>query len=120
MSAKCKPSRTGRVAAQGASVVASGLLMLGLGAGVATASGDDSNTMQNSDSGESTSQSLVDLSHNNIPIQACHNQVPTNALGVQVPIKDVTGSLGLGAAGQGSAAPIAEDNSCNLPAAQQN
>jgi hypothetical protein len=85
----------------------------------AAAPADSASTGANSD-GPSQSQSLVDLSHNLIPIQVCHNQVPVNVLGVQVPVQDVTGALGLGILGAAGTAPAATDSSCHLPAAQNN
>jgi hypothetical protein len=38
---------------------------------------------------------LVNISHNQVPVQACNNQVPVNVLGVQVPVNRVAGALGL-------------------------
>jgi len=80
----------------------------------------DTANVGSNDHGASSSSSLVDLSHNQIPIQVCHNQVPVNVLGVQVPVQDVTGALGLGILGSAGTAPAQTDSSCHLPAAQSN
>ncbi len=136
-------SRAGRAAAQSATVVTSGLLLLGLGAGTAGAhaapkaespsggekqqaapvqspTGGDKQQAANHGSHDGDHNALVDLSHNQIPIQICHNQIPVNVLGVQVPVKDVDAALGLGLAGSEGEAPVIDDSSCHQPAAQQN
>lgn len=127
MSERCKPAAMGRIARQGGAAVAGGLLLLGMG-GVASASTHpnvvspthgDKQQLQHSDSGGNQSNALVDLSHNQIPIQVCHNQIPVNVLGVQVPIHDVDASLGAGVAGEGSS-KFSQDKACHQPAAQQN
>ncbi len=38
---------------------------------------------------------LVNISHNQVPVQACNNQVPVNVGGIQVPVNRVAGALGL-------------------------
>lgn len=140
MSERCKPASMGRIAKQGGAAVAGSLLLLGMGGGVASAhthpnvahthpnaapthqdvspNGGDKQQLQHSDKGGgSQSNSLIDLSHNQIPIQICHNQIPVNVLGVQVPISDVDANLGLLG---GSEAKANQDASCHQPAAQQN
>lgn len=80
--------------------------------------GGDSASNGPSTHGPSQHQTIVDLSHLNIPIQGCDNQVPVNVLGVQVPVQNVTAGIGgglLGAAGTGIAG---QDNSCHLSSAQ--
>ncbi len=131
-------SRAGRAAAQGATVVTGGLLLLGLGAGTAGAhvapkaeapsggekqqaapqapTGGDKQQASDHGSHDGDKNALVDISNNQIPIQICHNQVPVNVLGVQVPIQDVEAALGLG---EGKA-PVIDDSSCHQPSAQQN
>jgi len=42
---------------------------------------------------------LVNVSHNQIPIQLCNNKIPVNVLGVQVPVDEVTAALGLASVG---------------------
>lgn len=127
MSERCKPAGMGRIAKQGGAAVAGGLLLLGMG-GVASAdthpnvvspTKGDKQQLQHQDAGGNKSNSLVDLSHNNIPIQVCHNQVPVNVLGVQVPIHDVDAALGAGVAGDGGA-KMNQDKACHQPSAQQN
>ena len=127
-------SRAGRAAAQGATVVTGGLLLLGLGAGTAGAhvapkseapaggpqveapTGGDKQQAADHGSHDGDKNALVDISNNQIPIQICHNQVPVNVLGVQVPVDDVNAALGLGEA----EAPVVDDSSCHQPSAQQN
>jgi hypothetical protein len=119
--------KAGRRVLRGATVAIGGIALAGMGAGMANAStmsgydhGQPNATTQAGDSYTGPSSSLVDLSHNNVPIQACHNQVPVNVLGVQVPVQDVTGALGLGVLGSAGTAPAATDSSCNLGGLQQN
>ena len=38
---------------------------------------------------------LVNISHNQVPVQVCNDFVPVNVLGVQVPVDDLAGALGL-------------------------
>lgn len=108
--------------------VAGGLLLLGMGGGVATAdshpnsvnpTGGDKQQLQHKDEGGDQSNSLVGVDHNQIPIQACHNQIPVNVLGVQVPVHDTEADLGLGLLGKGQAERH-QDKACHQPAAQQN
>src|SRR5579875_1533904 len=61
---------------------------------------------------------LVNVSHNQVPIQACGNFVPVNGVGGQVPITGIDGSLGLLSAG-GRISSRA-DKGCHQPAAQRN
>jgi hypothetical protein len=122
------PSRTTRsirrIALSGATVAAGSIAALGVTGGIANATttppppSDTAATAGGSTSGPSSS--LVDLSHNQTPIQVCHNQVPVNVLGVQVPVQDATGALGIAALGSGSHTPATADSSCHLPAAQGN
>jgi hypothetical protein len=99
-----------------------GIAALGLGAGMASAG-----TMTQAggasvagDSATGPSSSLVDLSHNQVPVQVCHDQVPVNVLGVQVPVQDATGALSLTGFHSKAKTPAHADNSCRLGAAQQN
>lgn len=132
MSERCKPASMGRIAKQGGAAVAGSLLLLGMGGGVASAhthpngahpnvspNGGDKQQLQHSDKGSRQSNALIDLSHNQIPIQICHNQIPVNVLGVQVPINDVDADLGAALLGGGEAKGM-RDASCHQPAAQQN
>ena len=61
---------------------------------------------------------VVNLSHNQTPIQACNDQVPVNVLGVQVPVYDVVAALGVLAPLSDTAA--GQDNSCHQGSAQAN
>jgi len=128
MSERCKPAGMGRIAKQGGAAVAGSLLLLGMGGGVASAhahpnvvspTGGDKQQLQHGDKGGDQSNSLIDVSHNQIPVQICHNQIPVNVLGVQVPIHDVDANLGAGLLGD-SNAKADQDKSCHQPAAQQN
>lgn len=128
MSERCKPAGMGRIAKQGGAAVAGSLLLLGMGGGVASAhahpnvvspTGGDKQQLQQGDKGGDQSNSLIDVSHNQIPIQICHNQIPVNVLGVQVPIHDVDANLGAGLLGDGQA-KADQDKSCHQPSAQQN
>ena len=120
--------RMSRIAAQGATVLSSGLLLLGMAgtAGADTPSaesptGNDKQQLQDKGSHDGDQNSLVGVDHNQIPVQACHNQIPVNVLGVQVPVKDVDAAVGLGLlGGEGGKAPVLDDSSCSQPAAQQN
>src|SRR5947199_27618 len=64
--------------------------LVGLSAPVAHAAGPNNTSGFNNDS-------LVNVSGNQLPIQACNNDVPVNAgLGVvQVPVDGVSGALGI-------------------------
>ena len=61
---------------------------------------------------------VVNISHNQVPIQACNDNVPVNVLGVQVPVDKVAGSLGLVTLGTSTVA--GQDNSCHQVSAQGN
>ena len=39
--------------------------------------------------------SVLNLSNNQVPVQACNNDIPVNVLGVQVPVTGASGALGL-------------------------
>ncbi len=60
---------------------------------------------------------LVNVSHNQIPIQVCNNKVPVNVLGVQVPVSDIAAALGLLSPGPTVAV---QDSSCHQNSAQRN
>ncbi len=61
---------------------------------------------------------LVNVSHNQVPVQACNDNVPVNVLGVQVPVNHVTGAGNLLSAGSTSAA--GQDTSCHQASGQTN
>ena len=61
---------------------------------------------------------LVNISHNQVPVQACNDNVPTNVLGVQVPVYDVVAALGILAPVSGNTA--GQDTSCHQTSAQAN
>jgi hypothetical protein len=61
---------------------------------------------------------LVNVSHNQVPVQACGNNVPVNVLGVQVPVHEVAGALGILTAG--TATTSNQDDSCHLKNGQKN
>jgi hypothetical protein len=57
---------------------------------------------------------VVNLSHNQVPIQVCKNYVPINVIGVQVPLDQITAALGIAAPTQ-----AVENNVCNQPTIQK-
>src|SRR5580704_17597050 len=61
-------------------------------ASAATVQGPGSNTGFNGDS-------ILNLSGNQLPINACNNQIPIQGNGAQIPIRSVTALLGLGSTG---------------------
>lgn len=61
---------------------------------------------------------LVNISHNQVPLQGCNNQVPVNVLGVQVPVNRGTGALGA-LLGEATAAS-SQNESCKQASAQDN
>jgi hypothetical protein len=60
---------------------------------------------------------LVNVSHNQVPVQVCNNKVPVNVLGVQVPVSEVAGALGLLSPGN---TVSVQDSSCHQASAQDN
>jgi hypothetical protein len=60
---------------------------------------------------------LVNVSHNQVPIQACNNTVPVSVLGVQVPLDQLAGALGILST---SDVVSAQNSSCHQPSAQAN
>ena len=61
---------------------------------------------------------VLNITHNQVPVQACNDQVPVNVLGVQVPVYDVVAALGILAPVSGTFA--GQDNSCHQSSAQAN
>ena len=61
---------------------------------------------------------VLNLSHNQVPIQACNDEVPVNVLGVQVPVYDVVAALGVLAPVSGTFA--GQDTSCHQHSLQAN
>jgi hypothetical protein len=61
--------------------------------------------------------SLVNLSNNQVPVQACNNDVPVNVLGVQVPVTGASGVLGLLNSGPLSSSA---DRTCTQTPSQMN
>jgi hypothetical protein len=61
---------------------------------------------------------VVNLSHNQVPIQVCDNYVPVNAVGVQVPVDQVAAALGILAPAGNTVA--VQNTSCHQPSAQRN
>ena len=64
------------------------------------------------------SAGLVNVSHNQVPLQACNDEVPVNVLGVQVPVYDVIAALGILAPVSGATA--SQDTSCHQASTQAN
>jgi hypothetical protein len=91
------------------------------GTGTATQAGaDDTASTSNgtSDPNSGNSAGVVNLSHDQVPLQACNDQVPVNVLGVQVPVYDVVAALGILAPVSGTVA--GQDTSCHQSSAQSN
>jgi hypothetical protein len=61
---------------------------------------------------------VVNISHNQVPIQACNDTVPVNVLGVQVPVDRAVGSLGV--LSGPSATYQNQDTSCHQASSQAN
>lgn len=63
------------------------------------------------DGGSGGDFGVVNLSHNQIPIQVCNDTIPVNVIGIQVPLQNVAASLGLlSPAGNTNAS---QDTSCH-------
>jgi hypothetical protein len=60
---------------------------------------------------------LVNVSHNQVPVQVCNNRVPVNVLGVQVPVDEIAGALGILSPGS---VVSAQDSSCKQGSGQSN
>ncbi len=60
---------------------------------------------------------LVNLSHNQVPLQGCGNEIPVNVLGVQVPVSELAGALGLVSPGGVTAV---QDSGCKQGSGQSN
>jgi len=60
---------------------------------------------------------LVNISDNQVPVQACSIQVPVNVLGAQIPLQNVAGGLGLLSPGNTNAQ---QDSSCHAGTGQAN
>ena len=61
--------------------------------------------------------SVLNLSNNQVPVQACNNDIPVNVAGIQVPVTGVSGALGLGSAG---AVTSSADRNCTQTQTQTN
>lgn len=61
---------------------------------------------------------VINVTHNQVPIQACNDEVPVNVLGVQVPVYDVVAALGILAPVSGTFA--GQDTSCHQASSQAN
>jgi hypothetical protein len=58
--------------------------------------------------------SVLNLSGNQLPINACNNQIPVQGIGAQLPLQNITGILGLG--NYGDTASSTNTSSCtNTP-----
>src|SRR5580704_17000816 len=66
--------------------------LVGFCAPMASASTGPNNTGFNGDS-------ILNLSGNQLPINACNNQIPIQGIGAQVPLQSITGLLGIGNTG---------------------
>jgi hypothetical protein len=58
---------------------------------------------------------LVNISHNQVPVQVCNDNIPVNVIGGQVPVAGLAAALGILSSGNTSAA---QDSSCHQGAAQ--
>jgi hypothetical protein len=61
---------------------------------------------------------LVNVSNNELPIQACNISVPVNGVGVQVPLQHIVGGVGLLSPAGNTAAT--DDSSCHSSTGQAN
>ncbi len=93
-----------------------------------TQAGGQSNDQSNSQSSDPSSGSwhhsggngngsLVNVSNNQVPLQACNDTVAVNVLGIQVPASGLSGALGLLSSGNTTSD---QNSSCGQSAQQQN
>lgn len=61
--------------------------------------------------------SVLNLSNNQVPVQACNNDIPVNVAGIQVPLTGLSGALGLGSSG---AVSSTADRTCTQTQGQTN
>ena len=87
-------------------------------AGSQTVSDPATGTGTSAPSSSGDSAGLINISHNQVPVQACNDEVPVNVLGVQVRVYDVVAALGILAPVTGSTA--GQDTSCHQGSAQAN
>jgi hypothetical protein len=58
---------------------------------------------------------LVNVTHNQVPLQLCNDEVPVNVIGGQVPVNGLSAALGLLSSGNTNSSA---DNSCHQGSAQ--
>ena len=58
---------------------------------------------------------LVNVSHNQVPLQLCNDEVPVNVIGGQVPVNGLSAALGILSSGNTNSS---SDNSCHQGSAQ--
>jgi hypothetical protein len=61
--------------------------------------------------------SVLNLSNNQLPVQACNNDIPVNVAGLQVPVTGLSGALGLGSTGSVTSSA---DRTCTQTPTQTN
>ena len=83
--------------------------------------GNDNSNSSNDPAGSGTSgfngDSVLNLSNNQVPVQACNNDIPVNVAGIQVPLTGLSGALGLGSSG---AVTSSADRTCTQTPSQTN
>ena len=83
--------------------------------------GNDPMNTPNDPSTDGTSgfngDSVLNLSNNQMPVQACNNDIPVNVAGIQVPLTGLSGALGLGSSG---AVTSSADRTCTQTPSQTN
>jgi hypothetical protein len=83
--------------------------------------GNDNSNSSNDPAGNGTSgfngDSVLNLSNNQVPVQACNNDIPVNVAGIQVPLTGLSGALGLGSSG---AVTSSADRTCTQTPSQTN
>ena len=84
--------------------------LVGLSAPVASAASFSGPSGFNGDS-------VLNVSGNQLPVQACNNDIPVNVLGIQVPVTGASGALGLLKAG---ALNSPADRTCTQTPSQAN
>ena len=86
--------------------------LVGLSAPVASAA-----SFQGGPTSGFNGDSVLNVSGNQVPLQACNNDIPVNVAGIQVPVTGLSGALGLGS---GGAVTSSADRNCTQTSGQTN
>jgi hypothetical protein len=90
----------------------------GTDAGTGTGTGTDSGTGTGRQSAGGNSNSVINLSNNQLPIQLCNDTVPVNGVGGLVPAQGLAGVLSI--LSPGSILSAFQDSSCTATSDQTN